>query len=112
MSDEPAGAWLEPAVDGCVLHLWVVPGSSRSGVVGPHGDALRVRVIAPPERGAANREVLTLVAHVLGVGAGDVTLEAGGGGRRKRVRVRGVAAAEARRRLVSHRSVDTSGGDN
>jgi uncharacterized protein (TIGR00251 family) len=107
-----AEAWLRPVADGCVIDVWAVPGASRSGVTGLHGDAVRVRVAAPAERGAANRELLRLLARVLGVRAGDVTLEAGAAGRRKRVHVRGLDAGAAARRLVLHLSVDTPAGHN
>jgi len=107
-----ADTWLRPVGDGCVIDVWAVPGASRSGVTGLHGDAVRVRVAAPPEHGAANRELLRLIARVLGVRAGDVTLEAGATGRRKRVHVRGLDASGAARRLVQHLSVDTPPGHN
>ncbi len=74
--------------EGTVLTVWVVPGSSRPGVAGVHGDALRVRVGAPPERGRANEEVVALIAALTGAG---VTLVAGGSSRRKRLLVAGLA---------------------
>ena len=49
------------------LRLRVVPGATRSGVVGRHGDAWKVRVSAPAEAGRANDAVLALLADVLGV---------------------------------------------
>ena len=91
-----------------MLRVWAVPGAARAGVAGWHGDALRVRVTAPPEGGAANRELVRLLASRLGIRATDVTLEAGPTGRQKRIRVRGLAAEDVRARL----SVDTAAGDN
>ena len=97
---------------GCVIAVWAVPGASRSGVAGMHGDALRVRVTAPPENGAANREIVRVLARVLDVRPRDVVLEAGAASRRKRVRVRGLEPAAASRRLGVQRSVDTPAGEN
>ena len=111
MSAEPAG-WLRPRGDGCVLRLWVRPGASRAGVSGFHGDALGVRVTAPPVGGAANREVLGVLASALGVRRGDVEVEAGGGARRKRVRVRGLSVEDARNRLAAVLCVDGAPGHN
>ena len=105
MPADPA-AWLRPGRDGCVLTIWVRPNASRAGVSGLHGNALGVRVTAPPARGAANRELLAVVAAALGVRPGDVELEAGAGGRQKRVRVVGLSVEAARARLAPVLCVD------
>ena len=49
------------------LAVKVVPKASRDGVAGWLGDALKVCVTAPPERGKANAAVERVVAHALGV---------------------------------------------
>lgn len=82
--------------DGTILAMWVVPGASRSEVVGPHGDALRVRIAAPPERGRANRALLELVG---GICDRPVELLSGAGTRRKRVLVRGLSPERVRELL-------------
>jgi hypothetical protein len=107
-----AAGWIKPVVGGCVLRLWVGPSSSRPGVAGVRGDALRVRVTAPPAEGAANRALLRLLADLLGLRPADLILEAGAGGRQKRVRVRGLRVEDVRARLASVLSVDTPAGDN
>jgi uncharacterized protein (TIGR00251 family) len=75
-----------------------VPGGGRSEVVGRHGDALKVRVAAPPEDGRANQAIVELLASALGVRASEVSLVAGGRSRQKRfvVASTGGAAAEVR----------------
>jgi hypothetical protein len=78
-----------------IVTVHVQPGARRSEVVGPHGDALKVRVAAPPVDGKANRAVAALLADVLGVPRGAVELVAGAGQRRKRLRVRGVTLEHA-----------------
>jgi uncharacterized protein (TIGR00251 family) len=50
-----------------VLRLTVAPGARRTEVVGLHGDRLKVRVAAPPEKGAANQELLAFLAERLGL---------------------------------------------
>jgi uncharacterized protein (TIGR00251 family) len=57
--------------------LKVVPGASRSKIVGALGDRLKVAVAAPPERGAANVEVCRVLAAALGVRPTDVAVVAG-----------------------------------
>jgi uncharacterized protein len=83
------------------LRLRVSPGAPRSSFVGRYGDAWKVRVSAPPERGAANEEVLRLVADRLDLPRGSVTLVAGHGARDKVVELRGISTAEIERRLDS-----------
>jgi uncharacterized protein len=81
------------------LRLRVIPGSPRTGVVGRHGDAWKLRVNAPPERGKANEATLELLARTLGVDQADLRLVTGHGARDKMVEVSGLSADEADRRL-------------
>lgn len=82
------------------LRLRVRPGSARAAVAGRYGDAWKVQVAAPPERGRANEAVLALVAHTLGTASSNVELVSGAGSRDKVVLVRGLSAAEAEARLA------------
>ncbi len=70
-------------------------------MVGRHGEAWKVRVTAPPDRGRATEAVLTLLADTLGLARGDVTLVSGAGSRDKIVEVVGIPPEEAERRLAS-----------
>jgi uncharacterized protein len=81
------------------LRLRVIPGSTRPGIVGQHGEAWKVRVAAAPERGRANEAVLDLLAGALDVPRRDMRLVAGHGSRDKIVELDGIAEDEARRRL-------------
>ena len=81
--------------DGIVVHVHLQPGAGRSAVVGRHGNALKLRVAAPPVGGRANEAASALLADVLAVGAGDVELTGGEKSRVKRFRVRGITADEA-----------------
>jgi uncharacterized protein (TIGR00251 family) len=59
------------------LKVKVVPGSSRNQVVGWLGDALKVKVTAPPEKGRANAAIVALFAQALGISADQVEITAG-----------------------------------
>jgi uncharacterized protein len=89
----------ELTAEGVVLHVHVQPGAGRSAVVGRHGDALKVRVAAPPVDGRANEATRALLADVLGLAPGDVELTGGESSRAKRFRLRGVDPEDADRRL-------------
>jgi len=75
----------------------VQPRASRSGVEGVHGDALKVRVTAPPVDGAANEAVVDAIAEALGVSRRAVRIVSGETGRNKVVEVDGVGADAVRR---------------
>ena len=106
MSPE-ACSWAVAADEGVVLRVHVVPGASQAGVAGFHGESVRIRVRARPIGGAANREIVELLADALGVRPAAVSIDAGARGREKRVRVRGVTLGTVRGRLVLPASVDT-----
>jgi uncharacterized protein (TIGR00251 family) len=59
------------------LNVKVVPGSSRDQIVGWLGDALKIKVMAPPEKGAANNAVIGLLAKTLGLSTNAIHIESG-----------------------------------
>ena len=85
--------------EGGLLHVRVQPRARRNEVVGWLGPALRVRVTAAPEAGAANRAVTELLAAALGVPASTVELVRGGASRDKLFRVRGLSPDALRARF-------------
>ena len=82
-----------------VVRLHVAPGAGRTAVVGRHGDAVKVRVAAPPEGGRANDAVVALVAATFDVKLAQVSLISGEASRAKRVQIDGVSEAEVERLL-------------
>lgn len=91
---------IEATDGGVLIEVKVVPGSSRDAIAGPLGDALKVKVAAPPEGGKANKAVCRLIAAALGVPADVVSVRRGTSHPRKQVSVRGVSAADAKRALA------------
>lgn len=84
---------------GVQLRLQVQPGASRTGIAGLHGDALKIRVAAPPADGRANRELLHYLAECLGVAQARIALVKGESARRKTVIVQGISLEAARELL-------------
>jgi uncharacterized protein (TIGR00251 family) len=83
------------------VHVHVQPRASRSEVVGTHGAALKVRLLAPPVDGAANEALVTLLAEELGVPRRDVRIVQGAASRAKVVEIEGTTA-DAVRALAAH----------
>jgi uncharacterized protein (TIGR00251 family) len=86
--------------DGAILTVHVQPKAARTACVGIHGEALKIRIAAPPVGGAANRELIRYLADELSLPMAAVRIEAGGGGRYKRVRLEGATAVQVLNRLV------------
>ncbi|MDQ1519062.1 MAG: uncharacterized protein QOI55_135 [Actinomycetota bacterium] len=82
-----------------MLHVHVQPRSGRDEITGRHGNALRVRVQAPPVDGRATEAVRRLIAGVLDVAPGRVTLVSGERSRLKRFRLEGISRGAAAARL-------------
>lgn len=93
MSSDPS--WLRADGDGVVLSLHIQPGAKRTETAGPHGDALKIRLAAPPVDGKANDALIAFLAKALGVPKSRVELVSGQASRAKRVRVAGITAAAA-----------------
>jgi len=81
------------------LKVKVVPGASRTEVVGRLGEALKVRVAAPPEGGKANREVVALLAAKVGLPVAAVTVVSGQASPSKVLAFQGLDAATLQARL-------------
>ena len=79
--------WLAERDENISLDVIVVPGSSRSRIIGPHGDRLKIALKAPPMDGKANRELLSLLAKVLEVPGKNLRILHGENNRRKTVLV-------------------------
>lgn len=84
-----------------ILRVHVQAGAGRTTVVGRHGDALKVKVAAPPEGGRANEAVVQILASTLGVAPSGIVVVSGATSRSKRFRI-GPVELEAVRRLLSN----------
>lgn len=82
------------------LAVVVQPRASKSEVAGRHGDAVKVRIAAPPVDNAANEELVRFLAETLGVRRARITVTHGAGSRRKLVEIDGMSDAAVRRVLL------------
>lgn len=91
-----------------VLRVHVQPRAGRSAVVGRHGDALKLRVAAPPVDDRANQAVIALVAEMLEAKERQVSIESGDRSRTKQLRVTGLDLEEVESLLG--RALDAAAG--
>ncbi|AOY00361.1 DUF167 domain-containing protein [Jeongeupia sp. USM3] len=81
--------WYEAGADVVQLRLHVQPGAKRTEVAGLHGDALKLRLAAPPVDGKANARLVAWLAETFGVPQRQVTIKSGQSSRRKLVVIEG-----------------------
>lgn len=94
-------AWARLDASGSLtLRLHIQPGAKKTEIVGLHGEALKIRLAAPPVDGQANAALIAFLAAELGVPKARVELVGGASSRGKRLRVSG-ASAEAIARLLA-----------
>lgn len=89
--------WMTATEAGVILAVRVVPRASRSELQGIHGDALKIRLQAPPVEGKANRALVEFLAESLGVSRSGIEILTGDTNRNKRVLVRGVSMQQVER---------------
>lgn len=80
--------WLREAADGSLmLTLHIQPGAKQTGFAGLHGEAMKIRLAAPPVDGKANAALCAFLADFCAVPKSAVTLVSGETSRAKRVRI-------------------------
>ena len=90
---------INASADGTIVDIRVIPRASKSAIAGTRDDAVLVRLNAPPADGAANAELIRLLADLLGVPRRNIQIVSGERSRGKRVRISGRTAAEIERIL-------------
>ena len=81
--------WYRRNGDVLTLTLHVQPGAKRSEVAGLHGEALKIRLAAPPIEGRANAALCKFIAEIFGVTQRQVELKQGAQSRHKVVAISG-----------------------
>ena len=77
-----------------VFSVRVVPRASKSEIIGEHDGALKVRIASPPVDGAANSELIKLLAKEFSVSKGSVEIVGGQTSKTKQIRITGITAAQ------------------
>jgi uncharacterized protein (TIGR00251 family) len=91
-----AVGWCRKSADGWLLAIHIQPGAKRSQVAGLHGEALKIRIAAPPLEGRANAALEAFIADALGLAKSKVSVVKGLQSREKLVAVNDAAAVPGR----------------
>ena len=88
--------WMSATPDGVVLNVRAQPRSSRSGLDGLIGDAVKVRIRCAPVDGKANKELVETLADAFDLPKSAVVFKSGETSKTKRILLRGAEAAKVR----------------
>ena len=80
-----------------IIKIKVKPRSSISGIVGPYGDSLKVKLTSPPVEGKANQELIEVLAKEYGISKKNVEIVSGHNSKNKTVRLVGVKRVDDRK---------------
>lgn len=83
----------------CCLTVTLSPRAKASALVGLHGGDLKIKIAAPPVDGAANQALVKFLAEILEINPNSLSLTAGQRGRRKIVKIEGLAEDELWKRI-------------
>ena len=89
-------SWLTDTPAGAVLNLRIVPRAAKNAIQGELGDALKIRLCAPPVDGAANAALIEFLSDAFSLPRARVQLLAGATSRNKRVLLAGLPAAKVK----------------
>lgn len=91
--------WIKETAKGVILPVRAVPRASKNEIQGIHGDALKVRLQAPPVEGKANQALIRFLSDVLDISRSQLSIASGETGRNKSVLIVGVAKDDLINRL-------------
>ena len=86
--------WIQETSNGVIFRVIVQPRGSKNEIKGLQGDALKIRIAAPPVEGAANKMCIDFLARSLKVQKSDVEIVRGQASRAKKVLVRSATRKE------------------
>ena len=92
--------WIAHTDGGVRLNVRVVPRAAKDQIKGLYGDALKIKLRAPPVEGKANQALVAFLAEVLDVPPSRIAILSGETGRSKVVLIAGIAEADARAALA------------
>lgn len=91
--------WIRETAKGVLLPVRAVPRASKNEIQGVHGDALRVRLQAPPVEGKANAALIRFLSDTLNIPRAQISIASGETGRSKAVLITGIQKSELLKKL-------------
>lgn len=92
-------SYLTETPEGVILNVKAQPRSSKSGLDGILGDAIKVKIKCAPVDGKANKELVETLADVFDLPKSSVVFKSGETSKTKRILLKGVSAERVQREL-------------
>lgn len=86
--------WIKETLKGVLLSVRAVPRASKNEIQGVHGDALKVRLQAPPVEGKANEALIRFLSDALDISRAQLSIASGETGRNKKILISGISKLE------------------
>jgi uncharacterized protein (TIGR00251 family) len=93
------GSYLKETSDGIVIQLHVIPNASKTEIVGTHGEALKIKIKAPPVDGKANQAIVSFFSEFLNVAKSKIEILRGDKSKTKSLLIRGIGLTELKGRF-------------
>ncbi|MDD5154164.1 MAG: DUF167 domain-containing protein [Thermodesulfobacteriota bacterium] len=93
--------FFQPSTDGVLLRVYVQPKASREGIAGYHGDALKIRLKAPPVEGEANAACIRFLASLFGLPQTNLSIKTGHKSRLKLIEMEGISIEEVKKVIAA-----------
>ena len=93
--------WINRSDDSVIITVHAVPRAATAAVQGLHGDALKIRLHAPPVDGKANEALISFLSEKLNIPKSNITLKSGLSQRRKIIAINGLSKSEIEKRLLN-----------
>jgi uncharacterized protein (TIGR00251 family) len=91
--------FIKETAKGLLLPVRAVPRASKNEIQGVHGDALKIRLQAPPVEGKANQALIRFLSDALDLPRARISVASGETGRNKTILINGLTAEQLKERL-------------
>lgn len=81
--------WYQQDAERIVINLYIQPGAKHTEIAGFHGEALKIRLQAPPIEGRANEALFKFIAQLFAVPMRQIELKRGDKSRHKTLIITG-----------------------
>ena len=95
--------WISESDEGVIITIHAVPRAANDAVQGLHGDALKIRLHAPPVDGKANEALVSFLSQKLNIPKSNIALKSGTNQRRKIVLIAGISKQEIEKKFLNQK---------